>query len=312
MDETSFVHPPAGRVRAIALVSGGLDSLLAWWLLAGQGVEVVPLHFANGFDWPGHRKRIATLDNSAEIRVVDMAEQFFRQVLLRPKHGYGSAMNPCLDCRIFMLRTAATIADRCGADLVATGEVLGQSVMTQRRRSLDLVEAESGLKGRLLRPLSALHLSPTDSERAGRIRRDRLGGLEGRSRKHAMRMAQAAGLSWYPAPGSGCCMLADRGFSTKLRDLVEHSAEQPPSSAALARLRIGRHFRLSHAVKLVVARDEDENRRLRELAGGDWVGQVVSGRGAVVLAEGSLAEETLQEAAAYAVRYSAERDRNGV
>jgi hypothetical protein len=293
-------------MRAIALRSGGLDGALAERLVAEQGIEVEAVHFLTAFLRSGRTEAARRLAG-APLKVVDVAREHFEAVVVAPRYGYGTAMNPCIDCRIFMLRKAADLARERGADLVVTGEVLGQSRMSQRRESLERIERESGLSGRLLRPLSAAHLAPTVAEASGRIDRGRLGAIQGRSRAPQIELARRSGIGLWPAPGGGCCLLADLAFSRRLRDLLSHSGTVYPGAESLARLRLGRHLRLSHDSKAVVARNDDESRALEGLSSGLWSCRCEGG-GALLVHEGPGDERALARAAALAARYGAGRD----
>ncbi len=293
-------------MKALALLSGGLDGRLAARLVAEQGVETEAVHFETAFLRSG-RTEAARETPDLDVAVVDVAREHFEGVVVRPRHGYGTAMNPCIDCRVFMLRKAASLARERGADLVVTGEVLGQSRMSQRRESLERIEMESGLAGRLLRPLSAAHLPPTQAEADGRIDRSRLGDVRGRSRSAQLTLARRLGIHQWPAPGSGCCLLADLGFSRRLRDLLAHGGPSYPGAEALLRLRLGRHFRLSHGLKAVVARNDEESRRLAGLAAGLWTCRS-DGGGALAVVEAEPDDAGLARAAALAARYGAGRD----
>src|SRR5687767_14661518 len=185
-------------LKAVGLMSGGLDSTLAARVLKDQGVEVIGLHFNTGVCTVDHRRAIgrkgddprrlrnpgiqAGAEAQVEVRVVDIADEYLEMVK-HPRHSYGQAANPCIDCRIFMLNKARQIADQEGAEVIFTGEVLGQRPMSQHRNALDQIEKETGLRGRLLRPLSAQHLPATDAEREGRLDRERLLSIKGRSRR---------------------------------------------------------------------------------------------------------------------------------
>jgi hypothetical protein len=287
-------------LRGIGLVSGGLDGALAVLLLEDQGIEVHTVHFRTGF---GHEDD-PTKSGSQEI--VDVADEYLAAVVLRPKHGYGSALNPCIDCRIFMLRKAEEIRQQRGAHFVFTGEVIGQDAMSQKRAALDTIEDEAGLAGRLLRPLSAHLLAPTTLEREGAIDRGRLGGMHGRSRGGQVALARRLG----PEPRvrrGGCCLLADPGFARRLRDAIAHRDAASLTRDDLLLLRVGRHLRLAHDLKVVLGRDEAESTFLKERAGQRWTCQVASGRGSFGLVDGELAEDRFAEVAALAARYSRER-----
>lgn len=318
-------RPREGRVKALGLLSGGLDSTLAARLLREQGVEVEGVHFSTGFCKVDHRRALgrpadrerperlesaalrAGAELAAPVEIVDVSREYLREVVLRPKYGYGSAMNPCIDCRIFMLRRAAELASERGADVVFTGEVVGQRPMSQHHAAMRTVEQESGLAGRLLRPLSAAHLPPTEVEREGRVDRARLGAAHGRGRGAQLELARRFGIDAFPAPSGGCCFLADANFARRLRDLLSHRDPESIEPEDLLLLKLGRHFRIAHDAKGVFGRDEAESRWLR-LDGGDrWRCQVADGRGSYGVLEGEGAEGKLAEGAALAVRYSSHR-----
>jgi len=310
-----------GGVRALGLLSGGLDSALSASLLQELGVVVSGVHFKTGFE------RHDRLDGSpaepggtleftsavgAPVEEVDVVSEYLRDVVLHPKYGYGAAMNPCIDCRIFMLRRAGGMARERGADVVFTGEVLGQDSFSQKRASLLQIEAESGLAGRLLRPLSARHLSATLVEEQGRIPRERLGRLQGRSRKDQVLMAEARGIRPSLMRSSGCCLLADPSFARRLRDLLSHRDPGSLREEDILLLRVGRHFRLAHDLKLILGRDARESRWLDAQAGARWRCQVADGKGALGLAEGSGLTSRVEAVAALAARYSRHREEPAV
>lgn len=300
--------------RALALVSGGLDSLLAVRILSSRGVSVEAVHFRTGFDRPAHVASIARERREAGSRghplcveTLDVRADFLREVLTRPVHGFGAAMNPCLDCRIFMLRRAASLADARGIRWLATGEVVGQNPMTGRHAALGLVEREAGVEGRLLRPLSASHLPPTEAERLGEIERSWLGRFHGRSRSPQRGLARELGLSELAPAGNGCCVLADRGFAPRVRDLLDHRDRDGIRPRDVARLRLGRHFRLGHAAKAIVSRNADEEDELRALAGDDWIAHVADGLGALAVIEGEPGDPERERAAALVAWYGRSR-----
>ncbi len=316
------------RVRAIGLMSGGLDSTLAAGMLKAQGVEVEGIHFWTGFCKVDHRRALGRPEDrknpdrlrsmalaagesiEVPVEVVDVADEFLRDVVLRPKHGYGTAMNPCIDCRIFMLKKAGEIAAERGADVVFTGEVIGQRPMSQHKAALRTIEDESGLAGRLLRPLSARYLEPTGAERDGRIDRGRLGAITGRSRKPQLEMVGRMGVTGYPAPSGGCCFLADKNFSRRLRDLISHRDRRDIDQEDILFLKVGRHFRVAHDLKLVLGRDEAESRFLELRSPGRWTCQVADGHGAFGRVEGEPDAEGRGTVASLAARYSRHRDEN--
>ncbi|GAF79908.1 unnamed protein product, partial [marine sediment metagenome] len=233
--------------------------------------------------------------------VTALTDEFFR-LLRTPKHGFGSGMNPCLDCRILMFSRARENLEEIGADFVFTGEVLGQRPMSQHLRAMRIIDRESGLDGRVLRPLSAKLLPPTIPERQGIVRREALLGIRGRSRREQMALAKERGIADYPCPAGGC-RLAEPGFARRMRDLVTHTPDFDLNEVEL--LKVGRHFRLSPAAKAVVGRDEEENRRIRLLARpDDFLFEVQTWGSPLTLLRGEVDREGIHRAAAMTARYS--------
>lgn len=194
------------RQKAVALFSGGLDSILAVRLVQEQGIELTGLHFISPFF--GKPESVTEWESryGLPIRLVDIGERFVRMLVERPRHGFGSVLNPCIDCKILMLRRAKEIMAEMGACCIISGEVLGQRPMSQRRDSLNVISRDAGVKGCLLRPLSALRLEPTEAELAGCIDRERLLAVTGRGRKEQMALAERFGLKDIPAPAGGCLL----------------------------------------------------------------------------------------------------------
>lgn len=284
--------------RAIGLISG-LDSILALRLLSSQGVEVLPVHFTTPFiDTP--KPLLALVPEVESIPLPPGYIEFIKS----PRYGYGRNLNPCLDCRIFMLSQARSLMEERKADFVFTGEVLGQRPFTQHREALELTEVRSGLKGLLLRPLSAQLLPPTRPELEGLVDRSKLLALQGRGRKHQLQLAKKFGLEEIPSPAGGC-RLTDPIFAHRLKDGLTHNEVDPRH---LELLRYGRHFRLPQGSKVVVGRNELENKRLLELVGPqDVLIEVVDVGSPVVLLLGGDREVGL--AARLCVRYSDARGR---
>lgn len=308
------------RTKAVGLMSGGLDSTLAARVLKEQGVEVIGLHFNTGFCTTEHRRAIGRKDEDprrlrnlalsagaeaeVEVRVVDVADEYIEMVK-HPKHGYGAAANPCIDCRIFMLNKAKQIAEKEGAEIIFTGEVLGQRPMSQHRDALNMIERETGLEGRLLRPLSAKLLPPTDAEQGGRIDRGRLLEIRGRSRKEQERLADDLRIEEYPQPSGGCCFLADRNFGARFHDLVreEETTGRRVTRDEIMLLKVGRHFRLSPSVRAIVGRDEGENNYLERFRAGRWRLAAADHLGPVALVLGEPLDDQLSTASAITARY---------
>ena len=249
--------------KAISLLSGGLDSTLATKLIVDQGIEVVALHFASPFSSKREKERGLQAERTARelgVRLILMHKgPEYLDVVIAPKHGYGKNMNPCIDCRIFMLKKTKEVMASEGAGFVITGEVLGQRPMSQRRDTINIIEKESGLKGLIVRPLSAMHFSPSIPETEGIIDRSRLQDIAGRSREMQYRLADQLSLKEYGCPGGGC-LLTDPIFSNKLRDLLLYDKAFTMQDIEL--LSIGRHFRLGAETKLIIGRDEGENEKL--------------------------------------------------
>ena len=251
--------------KAVGLLSGGLDSILAVSLVKRQGIRVIALHFVTPFSASPEEEcaKMGALVGKLEVelRVEEMKEEYL-EMLENPVHGYGRNVNPCIDCHALMLRRARQVMEQEGAAFVFTGELLGERPMSQHRRALGIVETESGLEGLLLRPLSALLLPATRAEQEGIVDRSRLCGMSGRSRKPQMRLAEELGITEYPGPAGGC-LLTDPVYSKKVRDLMRHG-ELTLENARL--LSTGRHYRLEESAKLVVGRDQKENLVLETLA----------------------------------------------
>jgi len=256
--------------KAVSLLSGGLDSILATKLIVDQGIEVVALHFTSPFCNCSHGAHkgcgVQALRSAEELGVkvaVKTKGTEYLRILQAPLHGYGKNMNPCIDCRIFMLKRTAEFMEEVGARFIITGEVLGQRPMSQRRDAMALIERESGLEGLILRPLCARHLPPTLPEKEGIVERQKLLDFSGRSRKGQYRLVREYDLKEYSCPAGGC-LLTDPLFAHRLRDLFRFNPDCSMHDAAL--LKIGRHFRLSEETKLIVGRNREENDRLHGLS----------------------------------------------
>jgi tRNA U34 2-thiouridine synthase MnmA/TrmU len=242
--------------KCVALISGGIDSALAASLMLEQGVEVLGLYLSMSWGCCAKDKATACAQELGIPLMVMGVGEAYLDVIRSPKYGYGSGMNPCVDCRIYMFRIARRYMEETGASFVVTGEVVGQRPMSQRRTPLGIIEAESDLEGLLLRPLSAQLLEPTLPELKGIVDRSRLLRLAGRSRQDQMRMAEARGITEFSPPAGGC-QLTDEQFASKTRDLFEHTAR--PATKDMELLTIGRHFRIRPATKVIIGRNETEN-----------------------------------------------------
>jgi tRNA-uridine 2-sulfurtransferase len=258
------------KKRAIALLSGGLDSTLAVKLMIDQGIEMTAVHFTSVFcnctpKTAGCKMQARQVAEEFDvpIRVIHKGMDYIK-IVERPPHGHGSGMNPCIDCRIYMLRKVREMMPELDASFVITGEVLGQRPMSQQRHTIRLIERESGLADLILRPLSALHFEPTRPEREGIVDREKLLDMSGRTRKPQFALAAELGVKDYPCPAGGC-LLTDKVIAARLRDLFTHQPDYTHSDLVL--ITMGRHFRLRPGVKAILGRTQEENERISGLAG---------------------------------------------
>jgi tRNA-specific 2-thiouridylase len=282
--------------KAIALFSGGLDSTLAVKMLLDQGVDVEAINFVSPFCQCGRGGcDSAETANKLNIplKIINVGSDYLRKVR-KPLHGYGKHMNPCIDCRIFMLKKAKKYARQTGAAFLCTGEVLGQRPMSQHRQAFDTIEKEAGLKGKILRPLSAKLLPETIAEKKGLVNRERLMNVEGRSRKPQLQMAKKAGITDYPCPAGGC-LLTDEEFAAKIRDLFQHKTRISLKDVLL--LKTGRHFRHGKN-KIIVGRNETENNALlQKKNGGDYWFEAQDCGSPITLLQGPKTRESISLAA---------------
>jgi len=290
----------AKKIKALGLLSGGLDSMLAGAVLRSQGIEVAFICFVTPF-FNAQRAREAATHLGLPLRIVDFTEKF-EPLLYQPPHGFGKGHNPCIDCHALMVREAGAVMNAEGFDFVFTGEVLGQRPMSQNRGSLNLVAQESGLGDLLLRPLSAKLLKTTRPELEGWVDRERLLNLSGRGRKRQMALAPEYGISKYPAPAGGC-LLTDPGYAQRIKELLRH--RERASRRDLELLKWGRHFRLPGGAKVVVGRTQRENEAIMGLREpGDYRLKVETIPGPIVLVVGGISEADLREGAGLAAAYS--------
>jgi len=249
------------KAIAIALLSGGLDSTLAAKVILEQGVTVIGVNSAGAY-CPRPRQGKSNAEKAAEQLGIELVtlpiDAEFITMVKRPKHGRGKNMNPCIDCHTLMIRKAWAYGRTLDAQFIVTGEVLGQRPMSQNRQSLGVVSKDSGVGDKLLRPLSAKLLDPTEPERTGLVDRGRLRDIEGRSRKRQMELAAQYGIKEYPSPAGGC-LLTEKVFSRRLAEAFDHGED---SLEIIELLSLGRHFRLPDGARLVVGRDEAENDEL--------------------------------------------------
>jgi tRNA-uridine 2-sulfurtransferase len=303
--------------KAIALISGGLDSMLAAKTVMEQGVHVEGINFFTGFCVEGHTHAIREKDKSKakrnnalwvaeqlgiKLHIVDVIEEY-KKVLINPKHGYGANMNPCLDCKIFMVNKAKQWISENGFDFIITGEVIGQRPMSQRKWTMPIISEQSGADDRLLRPLCAKNLAPTLPEQEGWVDREKLHSITGRSRKPQMAMAEKFGLNDYAQPAGGCCFLTDKFYSAKLVDLWKARQSKDYELDDVMLLKVGRHIRPKPHFKLIIAREEGEG-RFMEGYRRDFISMVcTSHTGPMVLLDGEPSAEDIYLAASIIARY---------
>jgi tRNA-specific 2-thiouridylase len=257
--------------KAIALFSGGLDSTLAMKLMIDQGIEVLACNINTGFG--ATRDRREHMQNmcdqvGAELKIIDIQSEYLQKVLFSPKHGYGKHFNPCIDCHAKMFEVAKRIMEGEGADFLISGEVLGQRPMSQNGDALNTVLNEANVQGLLLRPMSAQRLEPTIAETEGWVDRDKLEGIQGRSRDRQMELVEEFGIKDYESPGGGC-LLTDANFAIKMNDYIKHDDKFEVQDIKI--LKWGRHFRLPDGAKMVIGRQQDENEKLQEIVNDKFV-----------------------------------------
>ncbi len=296
-------HSPT--TRAVGLLSGGLDSILACRVMLEQGIEVRALNYTSPFctctsKGCRHAATAASEQLGIPLKVMATGQEYI-EIVKHPKHGRGRNMNPCLDCRVFTFSRAREYADEIGAAFVFSGEVLGERPMSQHLQALKLIERESGLSGRLLRPLSARLLEPTKPELDGMVDREKLLAISGRSRKPQIALAAEFSICDYPCPAGGC-LLTDAQFSIRIRDAFDHGEDKVHD---MKLLRVGRHFRLESGVRVIVGRDEPENSALANLVRPeDTLLEPAEVPGPTVLVRNSVAAEDVRFAAQLCARFS--------
>jgi tRNA U34 2-thiouridine synthase MnmA/TrmU len=282
-------------MKVVHLYSGGLDSTIVMLILKEWNAKVFPLHVTHKF------LSIKHLPEIPGLKIVEVTKEFI-EIVKSPPHGYGKNFNPCIDCRVLMLKKAKEYLTELKADFVTTGEVLDQRPMSQRLDTMMRIEREAGLEGLVVRPLSGGLLPTTIPEQRGTIDRDDLLKLKGRSRKFELMLAEKNNIKDYFSP-SGGCLLTDPGFSRRLADLMRYQEDM--DEIEVKRLKIGRHFRLTPTAKLIVGRNEEENKKLEELAGNDYFLYVPDTGSPNAVLEGD--KKFLKLAAAVTARYC---DRN--
>ncbi len=289
------------KPKAIALLSGGLDSMLAIAMLKEQGVEVEAVHFQTMFGCCKDDARQAAHLLGVPFTTLSVGDDYL-EVVRKPKYGYGRGVNPCVDCRGYMFDIAKTFMEKTGASFLVSGEVMDQRPMSQKLKDFRRVEESCGLQGRILRPLSAKRLPETEAEKKGWVDRSRLEGICGRSRKRLLEMAVHYGITDPPSPSAGCALTSPL-FAKKVRDVFRHHPDYGRWEFEI--LRMGRHFRLDKKTKTVVARNEDQNAYLEALhPEGTALLSCENFGGPHALLIGESSEENVKKAGALMLRYA--------
>jgi tRNA U34 2-thiouridine synthase MnmA/TrmU len=292
-------------MKALALFSGGLDSIIAIKLIQSLEIQAEALYFSNPF----HQSPTETLHKiqqlasnlNLKLHIREFGEDYLR-VIEHPRYNYGKQMNPCVDCRIYQLTEAKKMMAEIGASFLITGEVLDQRPHSQRRDALDIVERDSGLRGYVLRPLSAKHLRPTIPEENGWVDRNQLLDIKGRGRDQQIGLAKKYGITDYPSPAGGC-LLTYREYGAKVKDLIQF--EKGLSLRSVNLLQTGRHLRLTPQVKIIVGKNETENKLLNQLARhNDVILELADFQGPTTLYQGPAEDRALELAAAITAGYS--------
>lgn len=312
--------------KAVALISGGLDSMLAVKAIQVQGIHVEGINFYTGFCHSGHTSAIRNpkggkaLRNDAlwvaeqlgvALHIIDIVEPY-KNILLNPKYGYGKNVNPCLDCKIFMVQQAYQWMLENDFDFIITGEVIGQRPKSQRSATMPMIAQESGAEDRLLRPLCAKLLPPTLPEREGWVNRDALYDFKGRNRKPQLGLAASFAIDEFAQPAGGCCVLTDENYTRRLQDMWQHRNTRDYDMEDIILLKAGRHLRLEPHYKIIIARDESESNFLTGYRKQFIHMQALEHRGPMILIEGQPSTEDLQTCARIAGRFCSGREEKEV
>ena len=298
--------------------------MLATRLILDQGIHVEGINFYTGFCVEGHTHAIRKQDknkakrNNAlwvadqlgiKLHIIDVIDEY-KDVLLNPKHGYGQNLNPCLDCKIFMVNRAQAWAwmEENQFDFIITGEVIGQRPKSQRKETMPIIARESGADDRLLRPLCAKHLPETLPEREGWVDREKLRGFHGRNRKPQMALAAEFGFTEYSQPAGGCCFLTDKAYSNKLADMWRSRGSRNYELDDIMLLKVGRHIRPKPNFKIIVSREEGETNYMSGYRNEFLSMQTVSHKGPLTLLDGDPSRSDITLAARITARYSQGRD----
>lgn len=294
--------------RALAMVSGGLDSILAAKLIKEQGIEVIGICFKSYFFNEDNAKRMLE-QIDVPLVVVDFSKEHFEMVK-NPKNGYGKNINPCIDCHAMMMKYSGELLEKYEADFIITGEVLGQRPMSQNRGSLDKVLKESGIGKKILRPLCAKNLPATEMEEEGLVDREKLLDIKGRTRTVQMELAEKWGIKDYPSPAGGC-KLTEPSYANKLKEILKYKSDVEPRELSL--LKIGRHYRITENAKIITTRNVDEGELIKQfLNENDLFLLVRDFNGPITVIIGEASDEDVELAAKISGRYSKGKDKERI
>jgi len=286
-------------MKAIALLSGGLDSILAISILQEQRIQIEAVCFTSVFFDDSKAKKAAKSLN-VPLTSIDITDKLL-SIVKSPPHGFGKGANPCIDCHILMVKTAGSLMENKGAKFLVSGEVLGERPKSQSRKALKIVDIESGWGEYLVRPLTAKNLPPTIPEKKGWVDREKLLDIKGRSRRIQLELAKKFDIIDFPTPAGGC-LLTDPNFSRRLKYILS-TGKLNVNEVEL--LKIGRHFRLNHQARVVIGRDRRENLEIEKLATpGDFILRVKRYPSPTALLRGAVSPEIIYRAASLIVRYS--------
>ncbi len=312
------------KIKAVALISGGLDSMLAARVIRDQGIHVEGLNFFTGFCVEGHthaiRNHKGNKRNNAlwvaeelgiRLHIIDVIEEY-KDVVINPRHGYGTNLNPCLDCKSFMVRKAKEWIEQHNFDFIVTGEVVGQRPMSQRRDTFPIIARESGATDLLLRPLCAKLQPPTVPELRGWVDRERLYDFSGRSRKPQIRLASSFNIKEFSQPAGGCCFLTDSAYTGKMKDMWKSRGNKDYDLDDIMLLKVGRHLRPVEHFKMIIARDEGETNYLSGYRNRFYHLLMTSHNGPLTLLQGQISKDDVVLAARIAARFGQGRESDRV
>ena len=289
------------KIKAVALFSGGLDSLLAIKLIESQGIEVSAINFKSTFFSNKKNLKILSEKNNIKLNIIDISREYLK-IIKNPRYGYGKNLNPCIDCKIFMLQQAQKYAEKINAHFIFTGEVIGQRPKSQHKQSLEIIEKRSGLKGKLLRPLSAKLMTETEVEKIGLVNRNKLLDFNGRNRTPQLHLAKKFGITYFNTPGGGC-MLTETDFCRKLKDIKNNTNFYDVNTILL--LQNGRYFRIGQSL-IFVGKNKSHNEKIQKLKKIDDFLIKIKGKipGPLTLIRGEKSERSIKLAGGITARYT--------